>query len=85
MVTGSTRLKAGTAQKLVLNMLTTASMIRCGYVYENLMIHLRPTNSKLRKRMIRIVCELAACDEYTAEQRLIANGWDIPKAVSPCD
>lgn len=84
-VTGSTRLKAGTAQKLVLNMLTTASMIRCGYVYENLMIHLRPTNSKLRKRMIRIVCELAACDEYTAEQRLIANGWDIPKAVSPCD
>lgn len=64
-------------------MLTTASMIRCGYVYENLMIHLRPTNSKLRKRMIRIVCELAACDEYTAEQRLIANGWDIPKAGLP--
>ena len=57
-VTGSTRLKAGTAHKMVLNMLSTASMVRTGKVIENLMINLLPTNIKLRDRCIRIVCEL---------------------------
>lgn len=80
-ITGSTRLKAGTAQKLVLNMLTTGAMIKSGYVYENLMINLKPTNIKLKNRMIGIVCELANCDEDIAETSLSQSGWDIRKAV----
>lgn len=81
-VTGSTRLKAGTAQKLVLNMLTTVSMINCGYVYENMMINLKPTNIKLKKRMIGIACEILGCTGETAEKLLDENEWSIPKAVS---
>ena len=60
-VTGSTRLKAGTAHKMVLNMLTTCAMTKIGNVYENLMINLRPTNDKLRDRTIRIVQEILGC------------------------
>jgi N-acetylmuramic acid 6-phosphate etherase len=59
-ITGSTRMKAGTAQKLVLNMISTAAMIRLGYVYSNLMIHVQMKNTKLRERGRRIV--MAACD-----------------------
>ena len=55
-VTGSTRMKAGTAHKMVLNMITTCSMIKQGKVYENMMINLKPTNIKLKQRMINIVC-----------------------------
>src|SRR5213075_2949756 len=57
-ITGSTRLKAGTATKLVLNMITTLTMIQLGKVYENLMVDLRATNSKLRDRAARIVATL---------------------------
>ena len=81
-VTGSTRLKAGTAQKLVLNMLTTVSMINCGYVYENMMINLKPTNIKLKNRMLGIVCEILSCTREAAEKLLAENEWSIPKAVS---
>lgn len=81
-ITGSTRLKAGTAQKLVLNMLTTVSMVKCGYVYENMMINLKPTNLKLKKRMTGIVCEILKCTEKEAEDLLGANEWSIPKAIS---
>lgn len=56
-VTGSTRMKAGTAQKLVLNMLTTSSMIKLGKVYQNLMVDVKPTNEKLRKRAVGIIKE----------------------------
>lgn len=80
-ITGSTRLKAGTAQKLVLNMLSTFSMVKSGYVYENLMINLRPTNLKLKKRMISIVCEIKNVDEKTAEDLLENNDWNIKNAV----
>lgn len=80
-VTGSTRMKAGTAQKLILNMLSTAVMIRLGHVYENLMINLRPTNVKLRRRMIGIVQELRGVDGAAAERLLEQNGWSIRKAV----
>ncbi len=80
-VTGSTRLKAGTAQKLVLNMISTCAMVKNGYVYENLMINLRPTNVKLRGRMIRIVSEILEISEEDAEKRLDLADWNIRKAV----
>ena len=80
-ITGSTRLKAGTAQKLVLNILSTAAMVKTGRVYENLMINLRPTNEKLRRRVIAIVCEIKGIDEKTAVSLLDANDWNIRRAV----
>lgn len=80
-VTGSTRMKAGTAQKLVLNMLSTCAMIKTGKVYENLMINLRPTNIKLKKRVISIVCEICGCTEETAVELLGKNDWSIRSAV----
>ncbi len=80
-VTGSTRLKAGTAQKLVLNMISTGAMIKCGYVLENLMINLKPSNIKLRKRVISIVCELAEVSEDKAIEALDAAEWEIRRAV----
>ena len=80
-ITGSTRLKAGTAQKLILNMISTCAMVKCGHVYENLMINLRPTNQKLRGRMIRIVAAILDVDEETATARLDASGWNIRRAV----
>lgn len=80
-ITGSTRMKAGTAQKIILNMISTASMVKCGCVYENMMINLKPTNKKLRKRMIGIVTEIINCSEEKAEELLEANGWNIRSAV----
>jgi N-acetylmuramic acid 6-phosphate etherase len=80
-VTGSTRMKSGTATKLVLNMLTTGVMIKTGKVYENLMINLRPTNIKLKDRMIRIVCDILECGREEAEARLEANAWVIRDAI----
>ncbi len=80
-LTGSTRMKAGTAQKIILNMLSTVSMTKCGCVYENMMINLKPTNKKLRRRMIGIVVEILKCDEKTAEELLEENLWDIRRAV----
>ncbi len=80
-VTGSTRLKAGNSQKFVLNMLSTAAMIRTGKVYENLMINLKPSNEKLRGRVIRIVSSILDCPETHAVELLDRNGWDIRKAV----
>ena len=73
-ITGSTRLKAGTAQKLVLNMITTASMVRLGKVYENLMIDVAPSNSKLAARAVGIIREITDADEATAQQALAAYG-----------
>ncbi|WP_027407989.1 N-acetylmuramic acid 6-phosphate etherase [Anoxybacteroides tepidamans] len=69
-VTGSTRMKAGTAQKLVLNMLTTASMIRIGKVYSNLMVDVVPTNQKLIQRAKNIVMEITGASETEAEKAL---------------
>ena len=80
-VTGSTRMKAGTAQKIVLNMLSTIAMVENGNVCENLMINLQPTNIKLRARMIRIVRDLSGVDDETAEKMLNESGWNIRKAV----
>ena len=80
-ITGSTRMKAGTAQKLVLNMLSTTAMIKIGNVYENLMINLKAKNKKLKQRMISIVREIIGCDEDTARELLEKSEWDIRKSV----
>lgn len=80
-ITGSTRMKAGTSQKIILNMISTASMVKCGCVYENMMINLRPTNKKLRRRMIGIVTEILGCTEEKAKELLEKNEWSIRKAV----
>lgn len=80
-ITGSTRMKAGTAQKIILNMLSTVAMIKLGNVYENMMINLRPTNEKLKRRMIRIVTEIIDVNEEEAENLLEQSEWDIRKAV----
>ena len=81
-ITGSTRLKAGTAHKMVMNMLTTCAMAQTGKVYENMMINLRPSNIKLRDRVIRITREILGCDEQQAVAALEANDWSIRRAVS---
>ena len=80
-LTGSTRLKAGTAQKIVLNTLTTCAMAKTGKVYENMMVNLAPTNEKLRKRVVRITAEMIGCEENDAVRYLDENGWVIKKAV----
>lgn len=81
-LTGSTRLKAGTAQKIVLNTLTTCAMAKTGKVYENMMINLAPSNEKLKRRVIRIVKEILYCDEDKAIKYLEANEWNIRLAVA---
>jgi N-acetylmuramic acid 6-phosphate etherase len=78
---GSSRLKAGTATKLVLNMLSTASMIRAGRTRGDLMVDLRPTNAKLRSRAIRMVQDEAGVSEAEARKRLEAAGWSVRKAL----
>ncbi|WP_049212128.1 N-acetylmuramic acid 6-phosphate etherase [Proteus mirabilis] len=69
-VTGSSRMKAGTAQKLVLNMITTGAMIKMGKVFGNLMVDVEATNAKLIERQIRIVMQATECERATAEQAL---------------
>ena len=71
-VTGSTRMKSGTAQKMVLNMLSTGTMIKLGKVYGNLMVDVKPSNEKLIRRCVTIVCAAAECDEATATAALEA-------------
>lgn len=80
-ISGSTRLKAGTATKLVLNMLTTASMIKLGKTYGNLMVDLRATNSKLKARSIRIVQELTDLDTEAATALLARCGGELKTAI----
>lgn len=80
-VTGSTRMKAGSAHKMILNMISTAVMIKQGHVYENMMINLRPSNIKLKNRMISIVCDITGCDPEEAERLLAENGYVIKAAV----
>jgi len=80
-ITGSTRMKAGTAQKMVLNMLTTASMIRIGKTYENYMIDVQPTNIKLKDRAARIVSEIAEVDYNSAKNVLINTDYKVKIAI----
>jgi N-acetylmuramic acid 6-phosphate etherase len=78
---GSSRLKAGTATKLVLNMLSTAAMIRSGRTRGDLMVDLRPTNAKLKERAIRMVRDEAGISEDEARARLEAADWSVRKAL----
>lgn len=80
-ISGSTRMKAGTAQKLILNMLTTASMVKIGKVYKNYMIDVKPTNDKLKKRAVKITASIAEVDEPKAQEVLSANGYKIKHAI----
>lgn len=80
-LTGSTRLKAGNAQKMILNMLSTGAMTRSSHVYENLMINLRPTNIKLRSRVIRIVRDITGYSEDAAISLLKQANWVIRDAL----
>ena len=80
-IAGSTRLKSGTAEKLVLNMLSTGAMIRLGKVYGNLMVDVRPGNEKLRRRCVRIVREATDADEPAARKALDACGWRCKPAI----
>ena len=80
-VTGSTRLKAGNSQKFVLNMLSTCAMIKTGKVYENLMVNLKPSNEKLKGRVVRITAAILDCTEEEAIPLLEKNDWNIRKTV----
>jgi N-acetylmuramic acid 6-phosphate etherase len=80
-IAGSTRMKAGTAQKLVLNMLTTASFVRLGYVYGNLMVNVQPRNAKLADRAQRIVSQAAGVSRDRARELLAAAGNQVRVAI----
>jgi N-acetylmuramic acid 6-phosphate etherase len=80
-LTGSTRLKAGTATKILLNVLTTLAMVRTGKVISNLMVDLNPSNTKLRDRAVRIVHELTGATSEEAEAALINSGWMVKEAL----
>ena len=80
-VTGSTRMKSGTAQKMVLNMLSTGAMIKLGKVYGNLMVDVKPSNEKLIRRCVTIVCVAAECDEATAVAALEACEYRPKTAI----
>ena len=82
-VTGSTRMKAATAQKLVLNTFSTATMVRMGKTYSNLMINVVATNAKLRRRMVTMLQQASGVDEAAAERALAeADGQIRPALVA---
>lgn len=80
-IAGSSRLKAGTAQKMILNMLSTGSMIKIGKTYENFMIDLKATNEKLKDRAIRIVAQIAEVSHSDALSTLLKCDWEIKTAI----
>jgi N-acetylmuramic acid 6-phosphate etherase len=80
-VAGSTRLKAGTATKVALNILTTGAMVRLGKVRDNLMVDVTASNSKLRDRAARLVAKLAGCEYEEAAARLERHGWNVRAAI----
>ena len=80
-ITGSTRMKSGTAEKMVLNMLSTGAMIRLGKVYGNLMVDVMPTNEKLVRRAISIVSTAASADEEEARRTLESCGFSVKTAI----
>ncbi len=96
-IAGSTRLKAGTAQKVVLNLISTTMMIRLGRVYRGMMVDMRPTNEKLRKRSVEMVVKIAGCAPDDAASALakadgniktavlVARGLDLKAAVALID
>ena len=79
-ITGSTRMKSGTAQKMILNMLTTGAMIRIGKTYHNFMIDMRPTNDKLKDRAQRIVSEICKINPETSKKYLEISNYNVKLA-----
>jgi len=80
-INGSTRMKAGTAQKMVVNMLSTGAMIRLGKVYQNYMVHVQPTNEKLVKRAVKMIIELTGAKEELALKVLYEADKDVAAAI----
>lgn len=80
-VAGSTRMKAGTAQKIVLNILSTMMMVRLGKVYRGLMVHMRPTNEKLRRRAVQMVVTITSCTDEAAADAIQRSGGDVKLAA----
>lgn len=81
-LTGSTRLKAGTAQKLILNMISTGAMTKSGKVYQNLMVNVRASNQKLQSRAMRIVMSACRCSAHVAHEALDEAGGDAKVAIT---
>jgi Predicted sugar phosphate isomerase len=84
-VTGSTRLKAGTATKIALNIISTGAMVALGKVRGNLMIDLHTTSTKLRDRAVRVVAELTQSDYDSAREKLEASGWNLRDIIGEVD
>jgi N-acetylmuramic acid 6-phosphate etherase len=84
-VTGSTRLKAGTATKIALNIISTGAMVALGKVRGNLMIDLQTTSMKLRDRAVRVVAELTQSDYDSASKKLEASGWNLRDIIGEVD
>ena len=80
-LTGSTRLKGGTATKVALNIISTGAMVALGKVHSNLMIELHTSSGKLRDRAVRVVAQLANCDYDSARNMLEASDWDLRSVV----
>ena len=80
-ISGSTRMKAGTAQKMVLNMISTGVMVRVGKVYQNYMVHVQPTNEKLVVRAERMISEITGADRDTAARALKESKMAVPEAI----
>lgn len=80
-ITGSTRMKAGTAQKMILNLISTCTMVKLGKVYENLMVDLKPTNEKLRERAVSIICTVCDVQRPIAEGALVASNNRVKTAI----
>ena len=80
-IKGSTRMKAGCAQKMILTMFSTAVFIKMGRTWQNYMVHMKPSNSKLKKRAVVMVCEILGIHEDAAEHLLISHNWEIHEAL----
>lgn len=80
-ITGSTRMKAGTAQKMILNLISTTTMVKLGKVYENLMVDLKPTNAKLRERALSIICTVCDVQRSIAEGAMVASSNKVKTAI----
>jgi len=80
-ITGSTRMKSGTAQKLILNMISTTAMIKIGKVYNNWMIDLNPVNEKLINRSINMICDITSCSKEVAEKTFYDSKMNIRASV----
>ena len=80
-IKGSTRMKAGTSQKMILNMFSTAVMIRLGNTYKNFMVNMQPTNEKLRKRAVSMLVEILSIEEEKAKELLLENKWSIKESI----